>query len=73
MLNYERTDFETVTDAKTFFENSGVFDYEIFADETKAADFVNYLWRRGNAETHFDVVFSDWLVTVGEKPSDYNI
>ena len=75
--------FETITDAKTFYDNSGICNWEWFVGFEPAA-FVDFLYRNiddyitENADSpngydiDFDGLTSEFLIKNGQNPKDYS-
>lgn len=72
MINQNPPRFETLSDAQTYYINSGVFEWEWF-EGFHAQAFVDYLYWRSTGELTFDDLVRDFLIEHGENPADYSL
>lgn len=65
---------DSISDAKTFVDNSGVTDWE-WTGSASADGFAK--WLRANRvevnDENYDAELREYLVSVGEKPADYSL
>lgn len=66
--------FTTINDARTFVENSGVYEW-VWSGTASAEGFARYLWE--NVDTvdvnDYDYHIAKYLLSVDEDPSDYGV
>ena len=64
--------FTTITDAKTFVLNSGVFEWE-WGGDASCDGFARFLWRNYGEvdENDYDEELAAYLTSVGEDPAEY--
>ena len=62
----------TITDAKTFVNNSGVLEWE-WGGDASCGGFARFLWRNyGEVDADdYDSELTAYLASVGEDPADY--
>jgi len=64
--------FETYSDAETWYQNSGVFGWQWF-DEFCEDDLVEFVFRNSNGKTTTNELIAQFLTSRGQDMADYNM
>ena len=71
-MTTQRIDFATLDDARTWYVNNGVSDWEWF-DGFDEDEFVDYLFQHAQDDVDINYFIAEFLITRGENPRDYGI